>query len=107
MNEIPYTTKEKGFLYYACRLGTTGAKEDVPTDLVPQIRRIKGLTHLPVVVGFGISTFIQSSMICTIADGFVVGSFFVNLIAKDTPASELTKLANALQPLGESYAAHA
>lgn len=92
--------KGRGFLYYACRLGTTGIKEDIPNDLTSQIQRIKQLSHLPVVVGFGISTSTQASAIYKIADGFVVGSFFVNAIANDVSSSELTKLASQLQTGG-------
>lgn len=95
--------KGRGFLYYACRLGTTGIKDDIPSDLTSQMQRIKALTDLPVVVGFGISTSLQASSICKVADGFVVGSFFVNAIANDVPPLELTQLARQLQTSGACH----
>lgn len=88
----------KGFLYYACRSGTTGIKKDIPDDLSFQIQRIKQLTHLPVVVGFGISTPQQSAAICEVADGFVVGSLFVDAIANNITSQELSRLARKLIP---------
>jgi tryptophan synthase alpha chain len=98
--------KGKGFLYYACRLGTTGIKEDIPSNLTLQMQRIKRLTNLPVVVGFGISTPIQSLAICEVADGFVVGSFFVNAVANGILPLELTKLANQLHTLEARHVTH-
>jgi tryptophan synthase alpha chain len=90
--------KGKGFLYYACRLGTTGIKQTMPLDLNTQINRIKKITKLPVVVGFGISNLEQSSAILNVADGFVVGSLFVNAIASGMKPSHLTELATNLLP---------
>jgi len=88
----------KGFLYYACRLGTTGIKQDVPDDLTEQMQRIKRITNLPVVVGFGIATLKQSMAINQIADGFVVGSLFVDAIANGITPQNLTQLAQSLLP---------
>lgn len=90
------SSKGKGFLYYACRLGTTGIKEDIPSDLYLQMQRIKKLTHLPIVVGFGISTPRQSAKISKVADGFVVGSFFVDAISKGISSLDLMQLARKL-----------
>lgn len=67
----------KGFLYYACRKGTTGARAGLPEDLAEKVAQIRTLSHLPIAVGFGISNRETANEILKIADGFVVGSHFV------------------------------
>ncbi len=67
----------EGFLYYACRKGTTGAREGLPEELPEKIALIRSLSDLPIAVGFGISSRETGDEILKIADGFVVGSHFV------------------------------
>lgn len=67
----------RGFLYYACRKGTTGVRSDLPEDLPEKIAQIRAKTSLPIAVGFGISKRKTADRVLTLADGFVVGSHFV------------------------------
>lgn len=67
----------KGFLYYACRKGTTGARKGLPEDLKEKVQMIRRASNLPIAVGFGISDRKTADEILKIADGFVVGSHFV------------------------------
>lgn len=67
----------KGFLYYACRKGTTGARSDLPADLSTKIAEIRSKSTLPIAVGFGIANRKAADEVLKIADGFVVGSHFV------------------------------
>lgn len=67
----------KGFLYYACRKGTTGARAGLPIDLAEKIAQIRAKSDLPIAVGFGISNRETAQAILKLADGFVVGSHFV------------------------------
>ena len=67
----------KGFLYYACRKGTTGARTGLPEDLADKIAQIREKSDLPIAVGFGISTREMADAVLKLADGFVVGSHFV------------------------------
>lgn len=67
----------KGFIYYACRKGTTGARSSLPEDLAEKIAQIRTHTDLPIAVGFGISSRETANAVLKIADGFVVGSHFV------------------------------
>ncbi len=67
----------KGFIYYACRKGTTGARSSLPEDLAEKIAQIRSHTDLPIAVGFGISSRETANAVLKIADGFVVGSHFV------------------------------
>lgn len=67
----------KGFIYYACRKGTTGARSSLPEDLPEKIAQIRRHTDLPIAVGFGICNRETANEVLKIADGFVVGSHFV------------------------------
>lgn len=71
-----------GFIYCVSRLGVTGARAELPDDLFTLIDFIKSLTDKPVAVGFGISTPEQVAQVCTHADGAIVGSALVKIIAE-------------------------
>lgn len=71
-----------GFLYYVSITGITGAAAPVVNDVHKEVKRIKGQTELPVVVGFGVRTGEQAKAIAKGADGAVVGSAIVQAIEK-------------------------
>ncbi|MEQ1717049.1 MAG: tryptophan synthase subunit alpha [Hyphomicrobium sp.] len=71
-----------GFLYYVSITGITGAAAPVVNDVHTQVKRIKGQTDLPVVVGFGVRTGAQAQALAKGADGVVVGSAIVQAIEK-------------------------
>ncbi len=92
----PTTTNERleivakqctGFVYYVSRLGVTGAQASLADDLREAVARIEKHTDKPVAVGFGISTPEQAHEVAGMAEGVVVGSAIVRLIAElgDTP----------------------
>ncbi|MBJ3762702.1 tryptophan synthase subunit alpha [Maribius pontilimi] len=66
-----------GFVYYVSITGITGAAAPQPSDVAPEVARIKAKTDLPVIVGFGIRTPEMAKGIAEIADGCVVGSAIV------------------------------
>ncbi len=79
-----------GFVYYVSITGITGAAEAQSADVAPEVARIKAVTDLPVVVGFGIKTPEAAQAIASVADGAVVGSAIVALIGDGkTPAEVL------------------
>ena len=69
-----------GFVYYVSVTGITGTAEAQPSDVAPEVERIKSQTDLPVIVGFGIKTPDAAQGIAQIADGAVVGSAIVEKI---------------------------
>ena len=71
-----------GFVYYVSRLGVTGARSDLATGLQNAVARIRRHTDKPVAVGFGISTPEQARQVAGMAEGVVVGSALVRLIAE-------------------------
>jgi tryptophan synthase alpha chain len=70
-----------GFIYLISRLGVTGMRTDVPSDIASHVARIRAVTPLPVAVGFGISTAAQARAAAHVADGVVVGSALVEALA--------------------------
>ncbi|MBV6520864.1 MAG: Tryptophan synthase alpha chain [Gemmatimonadaceae bacterium] len=81
-----------GFVYLISRLGVTGAREDVASELPDVIARLRTATALPVCVGFGISTPEQAQIVGRMADGIVVGSAIVRAAGTSIDAAaELTR----------------
>ena len=68
------------FIYLVSLTGVTGARENLPPNLPTFIESIRKYTHLPLAVGFGISTPAQVRSIGKIADGVIVGSALIKLV---------------------------
>ena len=73
----------QGFVYLVARLGVTGARSALDTDLAESVQRVRKATSLPVAVGFGISTPEQARTVGAMADGVVVGSALVDILGRD------------------------
>ena len=70
----------RGFVYCVSVTGVTGARESLPEELVDRVAHLKAATDLPVAVGFGISTPEHVRMVCSAADGAIVGSALVKAV---------------------------
>jgi len=73
-----------GFIYYISVAGITGARSDLPPDLVQHINELKGLTSVPIAVGFGVSTPEHAQAVAAHAEGVIVGSAIVRRVAEAT-----------------------
>lgn len=74
----------RGFLYVVARYGTTGTRDALPSDLGPRLASLKRATKLPLAVGFGVSTGEHVRALAGLgADGIVVGSAIVRIVAED------------------------
>jgi tryptophan synthase alpha chain len=71
-----------GFLYYVSVAGITGLQQAAQTSIDEAVARLKAGTTLPVAVGFGVRTPERAANIARVADGVVVGSAIVELIAE-------------------------
>ncbi len=71
-----------GFLYYVSVAGITGLQQAAQSSIEEAVSRLKAATPLPVAVGFGVRTPRQAADIARVADGVVVGSAIVELIAQ-------------------------
>lgn len=70
-----------GFIYYVSLTGVTGARSKLPAEVASNVRSIKSMTKKPVAVGFGISTIEQAREVSKVADGVIIGSAIVKIIA--------------------------
>ena len=84
--------KATGFLYYVSITGVTGTAKPQVSDIEREMQRIRGITTLPVVVGFGISTREQASELAPYADGIVIGSAFVRLIDENSDKNNMVNI---------------
>jgi tryptophan synthase alpha chain len=93
MGEI--ARRGSGFVYLISRLGVTGERSDIATELPATISMLRGVTDLPVCVGFGISTPEQATAVARLADGVVVGSALVR--AAETSVDAALQLVRGLR----------
>jgi tryptophan synthase alpha chain len=89
----------KGFLYIVSSMGVTGERGEIKTDLASIIASVRAHTTLPVAVGFGIHTPEQATDIARLADGVIVGSAIVKLIAEygDHAAGPIARYVSAMK----------
>lgn len=66
-----------GFIYCVSRAGVTGVQNTLPTELHALLDKIRSHTHIPIAVGFGISTADHVRTVWQWADGAVVGSAII------------------------------
>jgi tryptophan synthase alpha chain len=74
-----------GFLYIVSSLGVTGIRGSIETDLgamIAEVRKEVSPEKLPAAVGFGVNTPVQAAEIARAADGVIVGSAIVKIIAE-------------------------
>lgn len=86
----------RGFIYCVSRTGVTGVRARLPLGLPEMIQNIRSLTCQPLVAGFGISTPQQVQEVCRVADGAVVGSAIVELVAEKKGDDDLADATAAL-----------
>jgi tryptophan synthase alpha chain len=72
----------EGFLYIVSSLGVTGMRSEIKTDIASLAALVKEHAKVPCAVGFGISTPEQAAKMASHADGAIVGSAIVKLIAQ-------------------------
>lgn len=85
-----------GFVYLVSRTGVTGERASVSDSVEPLVTAMRGVTKLPLAVGFGISSADQVRAIGAIADGVVVGSAFERAIEENASSPALPARMEAL-----------
>jgi len=78
--------KSTGFLYCVSVAGVTGARTELPAGLIDRVTWLRGQTDVPILVGFGIASPEQVQAVCEVADGAIVGSALVRLVAEQSTA---------------------
>ena len=74
-------SEAEGFIYVVSSLGVTGVRSRITTDIGSVCSAIKASSSVPCALGFGISTPEQARDMAQYADGVIVGSAIVKLIA--------------------------
>ncbi len=82
-DRIEMIAKEaKGFVYCVSSLGVTGMRQTISTNINEMVQVVRKVTDVPIAIGFGISTPEQAYDMAGKADGAIVGSAIVNIIAE-------------------------
>ena len=82
-DRIAMVAKEaSGFIYVVSSLGVTGVRSEITTDIGAMVELIRANSSCPCAVGFGITTPEQAKKMAGLADGAIVGSAIVKLIAQ-------------------------
>jgi tryptophan synthase alpha chain len=91
----------KGFIYLVSKTGITGGSLGRLKDIGENVRKIKELTSLPVVVGFGVSTPDEAGKVASLSDGVVVGSALIrtikNVMKKGDVLEEVSKFLESMK----------
>lgn len=80
-------SKARGFLYYVSLKGVTGAGNIDMDDLQRNLTSLREVCDLPIQIGFGIGSPQAAYDAAPLADGVIIGTNLVNLIAEllETP----------------------
>ena len=82
-------SKTTGFIYTVSLLGVTGARSDLSDAVEELVGKLKGITDVPVCVGFGISSPKHAAAVARAgADGVIIGSKIVGLIESNLDDTE-------------------
>jgi tryptophan synthase alpha chain len=71
--------RSKGYIYGVNLLGVTGERSGLSDASEVLAKRLKAVTDLPVIMGFGISTPDQARAVAAHADGVIVGSALMRM----------------------------
>jgi len=72
----------EGFLYCVSSLGVTGIREKLTGEIADIINIVRRVSDIPCAIGFGISTPEQARQMTRYADGVIIGSAIVKIIAE-------------------------
>jgi tryptophan synthase alpha chain len=86
----------QGFVYYIMVTGVTGARDSVVTGLEEHVSSLRGVTDLPVAVGFGVSSGEQAKKAAKSADAVVVGSALITAAAEGRLTELVSEIRSAL-----------
>ena len=90
----------QGYLYYVSFAGVTGASITDASQVGERCARLRALSPVPVLIGFGIKDAASAAAMAPLADGVVVGSALVQALADATdPRDAGARAAAFLAPL--------
>ncbi|MDX1977161.1 MAG: tryptophan synthase subunit alpha [Pseudanabaenaceae cyanobacterium bins.68] len=90
--------QSQGFIYLVSSTGVTGVRSQVAKNVQSMIERLRSVTDKPIGVGFGISQAEQAKQVIEWnADGVIVGSAIVKLLAQDHGVKSATDLISSMK----------
>ncbi len=94
-------SQASGMLYYVSRVGITGARSDLPPELLGALDTLRTRTTHPFVVGFGISTPEHATLLHGHVDGIVIASALIDrlMVTREEDVGACVK--DFLRPLSE------
>lgn len=82
-DRISMIAKESdGFVYCVSSLGVTGTRDNITADIDSMVAMVREVTNTPTAIGFGISTPKQAANMAKKADGIIIGSAIMKIIAE-------------------------
>lgn len=81
--------RSRGFVYGVGLMGVTGERDRVAESAKVIAKRLKAVTDLPVIIGFGVSTPSQAAELAAEADGVVVASALMRKLLDGAGPNEL------------------
>lgn len=82
-NRIQMIAREaQGFVYCVSSMGVTGTRQEIGSEAEEMIKEVKKVNDIPCAIGFGVSTPEQAKGMAKFADGVIVGSAIVKIIAE-------------------------
>jgi tryptophan synthase alpha chain len=92
-----------GFVYYVSFKGITGANRLDADSLIGPLTKLRETTELPLVVGFGIKDADSAASVAACAQGVVIGSALVALLADaDSEAEALQLISEFVAPIRQA-----
>jgi tryptophan synthase alpha chain len=96
------SSNASGFIYCISVSGVTGPRADVSDTARPLVERIRRCSEIPIAVGFGIAGPAQVREISAFADGVIVGSALINVIAAANKETESRLVRHFVEGLREA-----
>ncbi|MEV6349772.1 tryptophan synthase subunit alpha [Actinoplanes sp. NPDC051851] len=81
--------RSRGFVYAVSVMDTTGERDALAASAAPLAARIKAVTGIPVLIGFGISTPEQAAAAARAGDGVVVGAALMRRVLDGASPADL------------------
>lgn len=100
--------RASGFIYCVSLTGVTGARTTLSAQLAPFIGRVRAQLSragrsVPLVVGFGISTVDHVRQVAPLAEGAIVGSALIDMMARAaTPAEGVAQCAQRVAEMAQA-----
>lgn len=71
-----------GFVYCVSSMGVTGMRKEIKTNVGEMVQLVKQTKNIPCAIGFGVSNPTQAKEMSQYADGVIIGSAIVNIVAQ-------------------------